>query len=145
MHDADLADVQLEIGTVSDVIVACGEGVLASIVSNLVRNGIRYMGARTVRRVTVQVRAEGGRARILVEDTGPGLPTGFEDRAFLPYSRPLDEKRSGLGLGLATVKRLADRLGGSVRVHSTAKGCTFAVVIPIWHVVLCPEHEVLRA
>jgi signal transduction histidine kinase len=145
MHDADAADVQLEIGTISDVIVACDEGVLASIVSNLVRNGIRYMGARTVRRVTVHVRAEGGRARILVEDTGPGLPPGFEERAFLPYSRPVEEKRSGLGLGLATVKRLADRLGGSVRVESTAKGCSFAVVIPIWHVVLSPEQEVLRA
>ncbi len=145
MHDADAADVQLEIGTMSDVIVACDEGVLASIVSNLVRNGIRYMGSRTVRRVTVHVRADGSRVRIIVEDTGPGLPPGFEDRAFLPYSRPLEEKRSGLGLGLATVKRLAERVGGSVRVDSTAKGCTFAVVLPIWHVALSTEHEVLRA
>jgi signal transduction histidine kinase len=145
MHDADSADVQLEIGMMSDVIVACDEGVLASIVSNLVRNGIRYMGARTVRRVTVHVRADGGRVRVVVEDTGPGLPPGFADRAFLPYSRPLEEKRSGLGLGLATVKRLAERVGGSVRVESTAKGCTFVVVLPIWHVAISTSHEGLRA
>ena len=143
--DADAADVQLAIGPISEVIVACEDGVLASIVSNLVRNGIRYMDAQTVRRVTVSVRAEGERARILVSDTGPGLPPGFEDRAFLPYARPAAQKRAGLGLGLATVKRLSERVGGSVRVDSTASGCTFAVDLPIWQVSLSADEEALHA
>jgi signal transduction histidine kinase len=133
MREAEQDDVQLAVLDIEDTIVDCGPGVLASIVSNLLRNAIRHMGPRSTRRATISVHVHNRYAAIVVQDTGPGLPAGFEERAFLPYTRPDGAQRPGLGLGLATVKRLAEGHGGSVHVDSTATGCVFVVELPIWH------------
>jgi signal transduction histidine kinase len=121
-REAEAGEIQLTILGIEDVVVRCDPGVLASIVSNLVRNAIRYMDRRPTRRVSLSVHVPERRAAIVVQDTGPGLPPGFEERAFLPYVRPEGSMRSGLGLGLATVKRLTEAHGGSVRVDSTPRG-----------------------
>jgi signal transduction histidine kinase len=53
--------------------------------------------------------------RFEVADTGPGLPPAFEKHAFEPYMRATT-RVPGLGLGLATVKRLVCAYGGHVGV-----------------------------
>ncbi len=131
-RDAEVAGIDLEIGPANDASVACARGVLASILSNLVSNGIRYMSDRPPRRVAVRVGRVSDQVILTVSDTGPGLPAGFEERVFSPYERPAGQLRSGLGLGLATVKRLADAHGGSVTVGSTPRGCSFVVTLPSW-------------
>lgn len=66
-----------------------------------------------------------------VDDNGPGLPGGLGDRAFDPYVRGSDRSQPGIGLGLATVKRIVEAHGGSVTVRSTRDaGCTFVVDLP---------------
>ena len=116
-----------------DCDAACAPGVLASILSNLVRNGIRYVGDRPRREVRVAVHEYESTLRVEVEDTGPGLPTGLESTVFDPYVRG-QSGSPGLGLGLATVKRLAEAYGGSVGVVSRAgEGCTFWFELPRAH------------
>ena len=105
--------------------VACPGGVLTSLVSNLVRNAIKYMNTADVRRVVLRLVPEGGRLRVEVEDTGPGLPPDAEGCIFEPYVRADRTGQPGLGLGLATVKRLTEAYGGTVGVRSSAAGCTF--------------------
>jgi signal transduction histidine kinase len=113
-----------------DCSVACAAGVLASILSNLVRNAIKYMGAGPERRITLRVR-EGLSCRLEVEDTGPGLPLGMEEKVFEAYVRGPTDGIAGLGLGLATVKRLADAHGGAVGVQSReGRGSTFWIELP---------------
>jgi signal transduction histidine kinase len=109
----------------ADVTVACPTGVLASLVSNLVRNAIKYMADASVRRVVVRIVPAIGGARVEVEDTGPGLPPGAQEYIFEPYVRADRSGQPGLGLGLATVKRLAEAYGGAVGVRSNRVGCTF--------------------
>jgi signal transduction histidine kinase len=110
---------------------ACGAGVLASILGNLVGNAIKYMGASESRRVVVRAVATGTRVRLEVEDSGPGLREGSADRIFDPYVR-MDRSTPGLGLGLATVRRLAVAHGGSVGVlPAKPHGCLFWVELPI--------------
>ncbi|HET8733981.1 MAG TPA: HAMP domain-containing sensor histidine kinase [Anaeromyxobacteraceae bacterium] len=109
--------------------VACDKGVLTSLVANLVDNAIKYAGAGG--RVAVRVATEPAAVRVEVEDGGPGLPEDLEDRVFQPYVRGAVRDKPGLGLGLATVKRLAEAHGGRVGVHSQpGRGSTFWFELP---------------
>jgi signal transduction histidine kinase len=99
-------------------------------VSNLVRNAIKYMGLSEVRRILLRVTDGDDRWRISVQDTGPGVPSEKKSILFEPYVRA-DSKQPGIGLGLATVKRLAEAHGGRVGVESTpASGSTFWFELP---------------
>ena len=94
------------------------------VVSNLVENGLRETPAGG----TVTVRAEPG--RLLVADTGPGIPPADVPHAFerfYLYDRADKDRPLGSGLGLAIVKQLATAMGGDVSVRSSAAGTTFDV------------------
>ena len=112
--------------------VACNQGLLTSALSNLVRNAITHLDGGAGKRVDiVAADAAGDRVRIEVRDTGPGLPPGSEARVFEPYVRGPSAQHPGLGLGLATVKRIVETHGGSVGVDSrTGSGCRFWMELP---------------
>ena len=134
---ADLSDaaeekgVELDVHVTGSVRVPCGPGVVTSIVQNLVRNAIKYMGARPTRRVLVRALAVSEIARLEVEDTGPGIPAEIEATLFEPFVRGPHADVSGTGLGLATVKRLVESHRGRVGVESTVgAGSLFWVELP---------------
>jgi signal transduction histidine kinase len=103
--------------------VDCAPGVLTSLITNLVRNAVKYMGDREVRQVTVRVLGGAGTVRVEVDDTGPGLSPELAARAFDPYVRGSSTGGTpGIGLGLATVKRLVEGHGGEVGVSSPPGG-----------------------
>ena len=112
--------------------VACSEGVLESLLGNLLRNAVKYVGeGQGEHRVVVRVVDAGARLRVEVEDTGPGLPDGAERTVFEPFVRHHDGSIPGLGLGLATVKKLAEAHGGCVGVHSVrGHGASFWFELP---------------
>jgi signal transduction histidine kinase len=111
--------------------VACSPGVLLSILANLVRNAVKYMSDSAMKRVTVRVARVEGSMRVEVEDTGPGVPAGMEERIFDPYVRADGVTQAGIGLGLATVKRLCEAHGGTVGVRSTlGRGSVFWFTLP---------------
>jgi len=112
--------------------VACGPGVLTSLVENLARNAIKYMGDRAVKDVEVRSFDRGARVRIEVADTGPGIGPELLDLVFLPHVRAASAAgRPGLGLGLATVKRLVEAHGGAVGVESVVdQGSVFWFELP---------------
>ncbi|MDB4944597.1 MAG: Tricarboxylate transport sensor protein TctE [Labilithrix sp.] len=120
--------------------VLCSPGILASILSNLVRNGIKYAssppghaGQRDVREIRIQGATKGTEVEVEVSDTGPGIPAAELPLIWLPYVRGGDAAaRPGLGLGLATVKRLVEAHGGSVSVRSEpGRGTTFGFRLPL--------------
>ena len=134
------AAVELLVEEPPRVAVACNRGVLMSALENLVRNAIKYMGERPVRRVTVRAVAARGQVHFEVEDTGPGIPAELRPRLFEPYVRGHQDGQPGIGLGLATVRRLAEAHGGSVGVRSTESGSAFWIELPIVEDVL-PDHD----
>jgi signal transduction histidine kinase len=112
------------------IALACSPGVLLSMVSNLVDNALKHMGERDPRRVEIHVREVGRAIRVEVADTGPGVPPERARTLFDPYVRGRTAT-PGLGLGLATVKRLAEGHGGAVGVESEiGKGSTFWFELP---------------
>jgi len=132
--EAAAADgITLTISPAGQIQVPCAIGVLTSVVENLVRNAIKYMGSSPVRRITVRALVRDGHtARIEVEDTGPGIAPDLQTKIFEPFFRGPDYGASGTGLGLATVKRLAESHGGRGGVHSSiGSGSVFWVELPV--------------
>jgi signal transduction histidine kinase len=114
------------------VLIACSTGVYLSLVGNLLRNAIKYMGDSTTRRIVVRVRDEGTFVRTEIIDTGPGISTLSLPSLFDPYFRAAQDRgREGLGLGLATVRKLAEGHHGSAGVASEpGSGSTFWFLLP---------------
>jgi signal transduction histidine kinase len=111
--------------------VRCASGVLASLLSNLMRNAIKHMGQSTRRLVQVRITGRYDRVRFEVEDTGPGLPPELLPQAFDPYVRGRSTTEPGLGLGLATVRRLVEGHDGRYGVASRpGEGALFWFELP---------------
>jgi signal transduction histidine kinase len=128
--DAEERRIEVRIDPFPPCSVKCSPGVLTSLVSNLVRNAIKYMGNSEVRRILLRVTDSGDRWRLSVQDTGPGIPAEMKSTLFEPYVR-VDSNQPGIGLGLATVKRLAEAHGGRIGVDSSpGAGSTFWFELP---------------
>lgn len=95
---------------------------------NLIKNGIEVMpenGRLCVRSELV----DAGTVRIDVEDTGCGMPKETAEKIFAPF---FTTKARGTGLGLAVVKKVADRHKGKVEVTSVVgQGTCFKFFIPV--------------
>lgn len=74
--------------------------------------------------------APGPHARLLVRDSGGGIPLAVQQRIFEPFftTKPVGE---GTGMGLAVVHGIVTGHGGSVRVQSQAQGTSFEIHIPL--------------
>ncbi|HET9594404.1 MAG TPA: HAMP domain-containing sensor histidine kinase [Anaeromyxobacteraceae bacterium] len=128
---AEQAHIEVQLEPLPTCTVACSAGVLMSLVSNLVQNAIKYMGNAPRRRVTVRAFDVGGTVRIEVEDTGPGLPPGEVEELFKPFVRGPTQVQGGIGLGLATVRRLAETHGGRAGARAGAgDGAIFWFELP---------------
>jgi signal transduction histidine kinase len=130
--EASAAGVRLELTALPACDVACSPGILQSLLANLVRNAIKFMPPDALeRRVTLGASVDSGRVHVEVADTGCGVPPEARHRIFLPYVRG-DRRQPGLGLGLATVRRLAQAHGGRVGVRSNEQGgATFWFEMPV--------------
>ena len=94
---------------------------------NLILNAVQ--AASPAGEVRVRVRREGSTAAIDVEDTGPGVAESVRGRLFEPL---ITTKDHGSGLGLALVKRVAERHGGSVgHEPCPGRGARFTLRIPV--------------
>jgi signal transduction histidine kinase len=103
---------------------------LSRVLQNLVQNSIRHTPPDGT--VTVQARAFDGRLRLVVEDTGEGIPPHALPLVFEPFYRA-DPARSepGSGLGLAVARRIVEALGGDIHAESRPpNGARFAVTLP---------------
>ena len=88
---------------------------LAQLLHNLLKNAEEAMPSGG--QVTVRTRADGDRAVLEVEDTGPGIPAEDRERVLEPG---VTTKGSGSGLGLALAARIAQGHGGALEVDSGA-------------------------
>ena len=107
---------------------------LRRLLRNLLENAKRYSEGD----VTLALSQGGSTTRptavIRVSDQGPGVPPNQRERIFEPFYRlpGASERDGGVGLGLALVKSIAERLAGSVRCEDNlGGGASFVVELPI--------------
>jgi signal transduction histidine kinase len=131
--ELERAGIELKIEPLAAVFVACSAGVYMSLLGNLVRNAIKYMGnSGPERRITVRVTQRANTVRTEVLDTGPGIPSELHPSLFEPYFRGATRGEAGLGLGLATVRKLALGHGGAVGLASElGHGSAFWFDLPL--------------
>lgn len=106
---------------------------LAQIFGNLLTNAAKFTPPSG--RVEVLIERDPTRVRVIVRDSGCGIPEDQLGRIFEPFvqaDRPPHVLRGGLGLGLAIVRSLVERHGGTVWAHSggRGKGSAFTVELP---------------
>ncbi|WP_047147768.1 HAMP domain-containing sensor histidine kinase [Aquamicrobium sp. LC103] len=120
---------------------------LFRVLSNLARNAAEAMasdrGEAVVRRLTIGAERTGSVSRILVEDTGPGLPQKARENLFAAFRG--SARSGGTGLGLAIAFELVRAHGGSIELVESRGGRTvFAITIPDQPVDLDSARGTLR-
>lgn len=120
---------------------------LYRVLANLARNAVEAMaadrGSALVRRLTVSAERTGSISRILVADTGPGLPQKARDNLFAAFRG--SARSGGTGLGLAIASELVRAHGGTLELVESVGGRTvFAITIPDQPVRLDVARSILR-
>ncbi|WP_213954479.1 ATP-binding protein [Variovorax sp. dw_954] len=123
--ELDLAD-----GTSSNSLNVPGvPRLLRRAVRNLLENARRYGAGE----ISVELKTDARNAEVRVGDRGPGVPAALRERIFEPFYRlpGASERNGGVGLGLALVKSIVERHGGSVRCESrVGGGASFVIALP---------------
>jgi len=99
------------------------------ILRNLISNAIEAMGEHPDEPAQIRVMArrhDVEHVRLTVADNGPGVPAGVRDRLFEPLA---SGKASGMGLGLAVSRAIAEAHGGSLEAYASEHG-EFHLVLP---------------
>lgn len=98
---------------------------------NYLSNALKYGGQPPVIRAGATL-TENDQVRFWIQDNGPGLDETAQARLFQDFSRLNTQQSKGYGLGLSIVKRIVERLGGTVGVSSTpGQGSTFSFTLPL--------------
>ncbi len=96
---------------------------------NLLENAVSHTPGGT--RIRASAGRENGEAVLRVEDDGPGIPDGLDERIFERFVRGAGDGGGGTGLGLAIVQAVAEAHGGTVALERPADGgARFVVRIP---------------
>jgi two-component system sensor histidine kinase HydH len=121
------AEVGMTVGTLEGLEVGGDATQLRQALVNLVLNAVEASSPRG--EVRVLARREGAVVVIDVEDTGPGVAESVRGRLFEPL---ITTKDHGNGLGLALVKRVAERHGGSAgHEPCPGGGARFTLRLPV--------------
>jgi signal transduction histidine kinase len=111
---------------------------LNQVLRNLAGNSVKYCDKNEVR-ISVRLEQHDGAYHFWFSDNGPGIPPEHRDRVFelfhtVPRRRREEEGREqgdgGTGMGLATVKKLVEGMGGSIELRDVETGTTFHFTVP---------------
>jgi len=124
------AELEVQVAGMSELLVQGVVKLLRRAVRNLLENARRHAAGQ----INVTLEQAAGQAAISVCDRGPGVPLELCERIFEPFYRlpGATERDGGVGLGLALVKSIAQRHGGSVACENRPDGgACFILKLPL--------------
>jgi signal transduction histidine kinase len=126
-----LNDAQAEIEIVNPLVpVRANPAALTQCVSNLLGNAVKFVAPGVKPKVRIWSEVKGGVVRLFVRDNGIGIPSDAHEKIFGMFYQ-IDQAFGGTGVGLAVVRKAAERMGGTVGVESTpGVGSTFWLELP---------------
>lgn len=128
-HQLQERNVELTIEAVPDLV--SDRLAIEQVFGNLIDNAVKYLSPERRARITIRGQELGESVSYEIEDNGRGIdPKDFE-RIFDLFRRSGVQDQQGEGIGLAHVRALVRRLGGTISVSSRlGEGSTFTVILP---------------
>ena len=129
-HQVGEAQAKIQIGNLPNL--TSDRLALEQIFSNLIDNAIKYLKPGIAGEIAIKGRTKLGFAIFEVADNGRGIDPKDHQRIFDLFRRAGPQDKPGQGIGLAHVRALVRRLGGTMSVNSELNnGSTFTVTLPI--------------
>jgi signal transduction histidine kinase len=108
--------------------------VMLQVLINLIENSMKFGRSAARREISIRTRREQDGVKIMVSDTGPGIPRQDLKKVFDDFYRvenSLTRTTGGTGIGLALVKKFVRLMGGSVSAaNNPGPGCTITITLP---------------
>jgi signal transduction histidine kinase len=128
-HQADAGGAQVSLGNTPGLV--SDRVAVEQVFSNLIENALKYTAAGRPGRINVYGRNEGRFVRYEVADNGRGIADRDRERVFELFRRAGAQNTTGEGIGLAHVRALLRRMGGSIDCESQVDvGSRFTVLLP---------------
>jgi len=128
-HQAQEADAEINVTALPTIV--SDRLAIEQVFSNLVDNALKYLRKDVQGRIGVKATHQGDKVIVEISDNGRGIERRDQGRIFELFRRSGVQDRPGEGMGLAHVRALVRRLGGSIAVESTpGKGSVFRVSLP---------------
>ena len=103
------------------------------VLDNLLANALRYAPPRSTVRIRLESEPDGSGSRLVVQDSGPGIPTELRGRIFDRFVRA-DDSRSrssgGAGIGLAVCRQIIEACGGRMLLIPESPGVAIGFRLP---------------
>ncbi|OKO80255.1 CHASE3 domain-containing protein [Bradyrhizobium sp. AS23.2] len=129
-HQATEAQAEIHVEPLPNII--SDRLALEQIFSNLIDNGIKYLKSGVPGEIRIRGRTKLGYAIFEISDNGRGIDPKDHQRIFDLFRRAGTQDKPGQGIGLAHVRALVRRLGGTMSVSSELNtGSTFTITLPI--------------
>lgn len=129
----ELKEINIVFSPKGEIALNGDESQLKTLFLNIIDNAVKY----TPQKGSVEISTEtnnSSSAKVLIRDTGIGIPEGQIGRIFDRFYRVDGSRNSaGFGLGLSIAKSIAESHGGKIEVGSEpGKGTTFTVLLPLY-------------
>jgi signal transduction histidine kinase len=129
-HQAAEANAQIRIEPLPEI--TSDRLALEQIFSNLIDNALKYLKDGVPGDIAIRARTKLGFAIFEISDNGRGIDPKDHQRIFDLFRRAGTQDKPGQGIGLAHVRALVRRLGGTMSVASELhKGSTFTITLPV--------------
>lgn len=114
------AEIPINIALQSHLAPVAGDpALLRQVLVNLLKNAREALAGAPAPKIEIDLRRDGERLELCVQDNGPGFAEELKPRLFEPYAT---SKPKGTGLGLAVVKKIVEEHHGEIRVLDPAGG-----------------------
>lgn len=99
---------------------------ITKIISNLLGNAYKY----AKKEIVLSLDTDADKVYIKVQDDGPGVPAGMEEKIFEPFYQINPRSGNGFGIGLSLIRLLVEKHEGKIHVDTKGEGCCIVIEIP---------------